>query len=162
MIRPDKTIEVYTIQECDDEMHHVSIFQNAILIVWVILTCRCKTKHLTLGHILQFSSAVVGCILSIRGFVKFDQWSHKQTNVQSKCMTEQTEEQTEGDQSGVLITSLITLMSYCVYMHTETGLTWVELFMDVNTHLTCFLYTSQYFHHGNRPHAGPENQWQTG
>lgn len=57
-------------------------------------------------------------------------------------MNKQTSEQTEGDQSGVLITTLITLMPYCVYMHTQTGLTWVELFMDVITQLTRFLYTS--------------------
>lgn len=55
-------------------------------------------------------------------------------------MNKQTEEQTEGDQSGVIMASLITLMSYCVYMYTKTGLTWVELFMDEHPSATFPLY----------------------
>lgn len=39
-------------------------------------------------------------------------------------MNKQTQEQPEGDQSGVLVSCLITLMSHCVYIYTEMGLTY--------------------------------------
>lgn len=132
--------EVYIIQERSDE--------NLIRVVLV------EMKHVCPVAILSNAQVHWWDVLS--QFDSFSQiWSVAANKCSRYCNNQQTQEQT-WDPSAVLPTTLITLQSHCVYMHTDTVLTRVRLFMCVDTRLTrSLLYFPFIMETGQRRHFSP-------
>lgn len=89
---------------------------------------------------MQFSSVVLGCIISHQRFLSdsISGWLHEQANTQSQWENKPQQKQTEWTN---VQSSKLVYPDSKLCLRIEMGLSWVEMFIDVNTSLTHFLYT---------------------